>query len=44
MFQCWLFSVGAQRQAVATALYDKTLYGEKPENNQPKHENKPNKN
>ena len=28
MFQCWLFSLGAQRQAVSTALYDKTLYGE----------------
>ena len=35
---------GSEASGGATALYDKTLYKEKQENNQSKHENKPSKN
>ena len=38
------FFLGSEASGGATALYDKTLYKEKQENNQSKHENKCNKN
>ena len=37
------FFLGSEASGGATALYDKTLYKEKQENNQSKHENKSNK-